>query len=145
MPVSSIGANDATSALGSAVQKSTNNQTLGQEAFLKLLVTQLTNQDPLAPQDQQQFLAQLAQFSTVEGVNNLSSSQSHQQAAGLLGKIVDATIVEDNIPKDVSGKVTSVSWDKTGVRFTLDGSSRPVTMDQITQVREPGSASTNAK
>src|ERR1051325_6759017 len=94
--------------LSNAVQQTTGNQALGQDAFLKLLVTQLTNQDPLDPQDQSQFLAQLAQFSTVEGVNNMATSQSHLQASTLLGRTIDAKIVEDNVPKIVSGKVVSV-------------------------------------
>ena len=144
MPVSSIGATDTGSALSSAISQSTSNQQLGQQEFLKLLVTQLTNQDPLNPQDQQAFLAQLAQFSTVEGVNNLQSSQTHQQGASLLGKVVDATVMKDNVPTTISGKVTGVSWDKHGVNFQIAGANQTVTLDQISQVREPGSAPVSA-
>src|ERR1051326_6370178 len=91
--------------LSNAVQQTTGNQALGQDAFLKLLVTQLTNQDPLDPQDQSQFLAQLAQFSTVEGVNNMQTGQTHLQAQNLLGKTVDALATQNNTPNLVSGKV----------------------------------------
>src|SRR5688572_32787216 len=48
------------------------NKAMGQEAFLKLLVAQLQNQDPLNPQENHEFVAQLAQFSTLEqsvGIN----------------------------------------------------------------------------
>ena len=50
MPVSSIGGTNNGSALSGAIQQAASNQELGQQAFLKLLVTQLTNQDPLNPQ-----------------------------------------------------------------------------------------------
>ncbi len=47
-------------------------QTLGQEDFLTLLVTQLRNQDPLNPLDNEAFVAQLAQFATVSGITEIS-------------------------------------------------------------------------
>ncbi len=71
---------------------------LGKNEFLKLLVTQLNNQDPLSPQENGEFIAQLAQFSTVEGIENLNGSmdtlvsgyQSSQalQASSLVGRSV---------------------------------------------------------
>ncbi|MGK9064351.1 flagellar hook assembly protein FlgD [Stutzerimonas chloritidismutans] len=71
---------------------------LGKNEFLELLVTQLNNQNPLAPQENGEFIAQLAQFSTVEGVEKLNSSmetmlsgyQSSQalQASSLVGRKV---------------------------------------------------------
>ncbi len=47
---------------------------LGKNEFLKLLVAQMNNQNPLEPQDNTEFIAQLAQFSSVEGIENLNSS-----------------------------------------------------------------------
>lgn len=71
---------------------------LGKDQFLTLLVTQLNNQDPLSPQENGEFIAQLAQFSTVEGIGTLNSSmesllsgyQSSQalQASSLVGRKV---------------------------------------------------------
>lgn len=71
---------------------------LGQDAFLQLLVTQLSNQDPLSPQENGEFIAQLAQFSSVEGIQNLNTSvedmatslRSNQalQASALVGRNV---------------------------------------------------------
>lgn len=68
---------------------------LGQDAFLELMTTQLTNQDPFEPMDNGEFLSQIAQFGTVNGVNELLSSfenlasslQSSQalQASNLIG------------------------------------------------------------
>ena len=71
---------------------------LGKDEFLNLLVAQLNNQDPLAPQDNGAFIAQLAQFSQVEGIGKLNTSmdsmvsgyQSSQalQASSLVGRKV---------------------------------------------------------
>lgn len=47
---------------------------LGRDAFLKLLTTQLTNQSPLDPMDNEAFVAQLAQFSSVEGIKGMQAS-----------------------------------------------------------------------
>ncbi len=73
-------------------------QELGQEDFLKLMITQFRNQDPFKPMENGEFLAQLAQFSTVKGLDDLNSSfgelsssvVSNQalQASTLLGRDV---------------------------------------------------------
>lgn len=49
-------------------------ETMGKDAFLQLLVTQLENQDPLNPTDNTEFVAQLAQFSSLEGIQNLNTT-----------------------------------------------------------------------
>ena len=47
---------------------------LGREAFLQLLVTQLAHQDPMQPQSDSEFIAQLAQFSSLEQLSNIQST-----------------------------------------------------------------------
>lgn len=47
---------------------------LGQDAFLRLMIAQLEHQDPLSPAENGEFIAQLAQFSSVEGITNLNNS-----------------------------------------------------------------------
>ncbi len=54
---------------------------MGQDAFLKLLTTQLANQDPLQPQDNGEFLAQLAQFSSLEKLTSIETSIKELSAA----------------------------------------------------------------
>ena len=83
---------------------------LGQDAFLKLLTTELQNQNPLNPVDQTQSIAQLAQFSSLEATtalkNSFASFQSNfsvLQSSGLIGHTVSAQST------DASGNVTSVS------------------------------------
>jgi flagellar basal-body rod modification protein FlgD len=68
---------------------------LGPSAFLQLLTTQLSNQDPLSPMDDTQSISQLAQFSALQASDNLQTSfanfQSNfavMQSAGLVGKNV---------------------------------------------------------
>jgi flagellar basal-body rod modification protein FlgD len=75
-------------------------QSLGQEQFLKLMTTQLTHQDPSKPMDNGDFLAQMAQFGTVSGIQDLQkafgefsqsiSSDQALQAASLVGRYVSA-------------------------------------------------------
>ena len=55
-------------------KSSTKSEPLGKNAFLELMITQLENQDPLSPQDNGEFISQLAQFSSVEGLDNLNKS-----------------------------------------------------------------------
>jgi flagellar basal-body rod modification protein FlgD len=73
---------------------------LGKQDFLKLLITQLRNQDPLNPLDQNQFLAQTAQFTSLENLQNISGQLAEMtklaqgttfaQGASLLGKTAAA-------------------------------------------------------
>ncbi|MGE5591737.1 MAG: flagellar hook assembly protein FlgD [Bacillota bacterium] len=63
-------------------------QELDKDAFLKLLVTQMQYQDPLNPMDNQQFMAQMAQFSALEQMQNLNLLNEQGLAAGLLGRYV---------------------------------------------------------
>jgi flagellar basal-body rod modification protein FlgD len=82
---------------------------LGQEDFLEILLAQLSFQDPLEPIDNQEFIAQLAQFSTLEldRLNNdkldgLLTLNSTNQAVSLIGKTVDVTTTSGTQTGDVT-------------------------------------------
>lgn len=106
-------------------------QELGKDDFLQLLVTQLRFQDPMEPIKEREFIAQLAQFSTLEGVNNLSRDlgtiadlerallwQSADQAAvSMLGcQVTLAT--EDG---EVTGIVKGVRWHGGRPQIVVEG------------------------
>jgi flagellar basal-body rod modification protein FlgD len=67
---------------------------LGKDAFLKLLIAELSNQDPLNPMDDREFIAQMAQFSTLEQMTNMTkalegmSSMEQYSAVNYVGKTV---------------------------------------------------------
>jgi len=90
---------------------------LGQSEFLELMITQMNNQNPLDPQDNAEFVAQLAQFSSVEGLERLNSNfedfsgsfMSNQalQASSLVGSSVTVPTDTTNLSPDgiVNGSV----------------------------------------
>ncbi|HSG61964.1 MAG TPA: flagellar hook assembly protein FlgD [Pseudomonadales bacterium] len=89
---------------------------LGQTAFLELMIAQLNNQDPLSPKENGEFIAQLAQFSSVEGLERLnnnfdsfaSSFTSNQalQASSLVGRSV--TVPSETGVTDMNGVISGV-------------------------------------
>ena len=109
---------------------------LGKDEFLKMLVAQMQNQDPLSPMDGQQMAAQLAQFSSVEQLVTLNETMSNQAAGqtalldslggsltlGAIGKTVE---VDSSQAIDKNGDPapanTVLRGTVDGVRFTTDG------------------------
>jgi flagellar basal-body rod modification protein FlgD len=67
------------------------NQTLNQADFLNLLVTQMTSQDPLNPESDTQFAAQLAQFSALQESQQMDTDLKGIQSTGLIGSVVSVT------------------------------------------------------
>jgi flagellar basal-body rod modification protein FlgD len=100
----------------------------GLQDFMKILLTQLTYQDPLKPMDNQQFMSQIAQFTTLEQsqqlnnkIDKLLSIQSATQSIGLIGKTVDV----NGASGPFSGVVTALSLSTGDPQLTVktsDGS-----------------------
>ncbi len=74
-------------------------QELGKDDFLKLLITQLSNQDPTEPMENTEFIAQMAQFSSLEQMTNMNqefakmnSMLVSSQAVNTIGKTVDVNL-----------------------------------------------------
>lgn len=84
----------------------TGNTGLGKNEFLQLLTTQMRYQDPLNPTNDREFIAQLAQFSSLEQSQNINSSVQQMMAVGLLGK--DITVEDKETGGVISGVVGMV-------------------------------------
>lgn len=80
---------------------------LGKNDFLKLLVTQLRYQDPMKPMEDKEFIAQMAQFSSLEQMQNMNSALLTAQASGLIGNRVKWNDAVTNAEK--TGTVVGVS------------------------------------
>jgi flagellar basal-body rod modification protein FlgD len=105
--------NSTTGALNTAPQSTLPAQTLNQKDFLKLLVAQLSAQDPMNPVSNTDFAAQMAQFSTLQATQTmqtnlagLESSQAVLQANSLLGRTVQ---VQSASGETASGVVSAVT------------------------------------
>lgn len=118
------------------------NNKLGVDDFLKVLLTQLTFQDPLKPIDNQQFMAQMAQFTSLEQTQQLNTkldqlvnNQAALQSVGLIGKTVD--IADGNTT--VTGTVTALAFGGDSPTLTLTATNgavlQNVSLSQILSVR----------
>lgn len=94
----------------STYEQKTSGDQLGKNEFLQLLVTQMQYQDPLEPMDNTEYISQLAQFSALEAMQNVSQVLSNQNALGLVGKNVIMAVgsSEGNTSAEVAGKVDYV-------------------------------------
>lgn len=105
---------------------------LGKEEFLRLLVTQLGNQDPLNPMDGQQFAAQLAQFTSVEQLVNISEVLAQNgEMNGMLAQSINSGVAAGLIGKSVQAPGNTVAWNgegRTAMQFELASTAANVTI-----------------
>ena len=123
----------STNASGAPVQgtvgdklKNGSNSTLGPDAFLQLMMTQLTHQDPTQPSDPTQYLSELAQFTQVEQETNTAQStaqsataQAVSSAVSLIGHTV--SYLDQQSGQTVSGTVQKVAITSSGPTLTING------------------------
>ena len=126
-------------------EKSSSNDITDSNMFLKLMLKQMEQQDPTEPTDNSQWLAQMAQYSSVEAMNNLNASFSEvsnkinelsetvnssniiSQTLSLVGKDVTVTVpvLDENgkviSTQDISGKVDEVSFENGDGMINLNG------------------------
>ncbi|MFY7941806.1 MAG: flagellar hook assembly protein FlgD [Burkholderiaceae bacterium] len=118
------------------------NNSLNLEDFLKVLTTQLTYQDPLKPVDNQEFMAQLAQFTSLEQTQQLNNkietlinNQAALQSVGLIGRTVD--IASSSVT--VTGTVKSLSFagdsPVVSILTTAGATIDSISLSQIVSVR----------
>jgi flagellar basal-body rod modification protein FlgD len=119
----------ALNAIGATTATAKN--TLTTQDFLQLLSTELQNQDPLQPMDNTAYLAQMAQFTSLQQVNTLStavsqmsSNQQNLAASSYLGQMVTMNTGNNST---VSGKVTAVDLSGTTPNLEINGTFYPLT------------------
>jgi len=108
----------------------------GKDTFMKLLLAQMSNPDPFAPQDASTFMNQIVQFGVLERlielearVQELNRSQALAQAAAIIGREVVVRAGEEII----EGVVERVTVNQDGASVVIDG--RSYRFDQVTEVR----------
>lgn len=84
-------------------------QELGEEEFLQILAVQLANQDPLQPMEDTDFIAQMAQFNSLQQMQELNKTFNTTQAYSLIGKNVIGEVQQnDGTTAQILGRVTGV-------------------------------------
>jgi len=111
---------------------------LDKDAFFKLLITQLKYQDPLTPMDNTEFIAQMAQFSSLEQMANMNKNlsqflriQALSEGASLIGRNVET--VDADTGEIIRGEVVRVSFEEGSMYAYLDND-RKIDIEGITAV-----------
>lgn len=140
-PASSGGGGAAS---GGTLSKATS-ANLGKNDFLKLLTTQLKNQDPSSPMKGREFAAQLAQFSSVEQLNNISSQlEGQQKGNGVLAQSINDSIATDLIGRKVETSGSTMQWSGDGETTLGLDLERPATEATVT-IRDGGGNAVRTK
>ncbi|GAB3094022.1 flagellar hook assembly protein FlgD [Lysobacter terrae] len=138
--VSNSTTDSSLASLGLSVQQNQRSTSLGQADFLRLMTEQLKNQDPLKPLDNAQFLGQLAQFSTVQGIDKMQSAmqavasvmESDQtlRAAALVGRdaLVETDTLDVQAGTTVRGEIAATSAGPVTVEIVDSAGTRVRTM-----------------
>ena len=135
--VSSINSNSNIRTLETARKVSNE---LGKDSFLQILVAQMANQDPLSPTSDTEFIAQMAQFSALEQMQNMNSAMQTQLTYSYLNKDIMANYAADGegnlYRQDVYGQVVAIvkygGKDYLQVVNYTDGQTYLVPPDQVT-------------
>nr|WP_325189672.1 flagellar hook capping FlgD N-terminal domain-containing protein [uncultured Selenomonas sp.] len=152
---------DYEAAQNQAKAKDKNSNVLGKDAFLQLLVTQMKYQDPLDPQDNSEYLSQLAQFSALEQmtnvskglgevskiVENINSSVLIGQLGSMIGQPVqwmteEKTADGQTVKKSYEGKIIGVSITdgQPSVIADVNGKTHQVQISKIVRIGRASAA-----
>lgn len=138
MSVNSIGNQKTIQQIIDEGAKSTKDRKTGEldkDQFLNLLVTQLKYQDPLNPVNDKEFIGQMAQFSSLEQMQNLNSTFSSSNAFAMIGKTVTATIESASGEKnELTGTVSNVKISGGKTMLVVNG--KEVSVNSVRDVSE---------
>lgn len=129
-----------------STDKTSSSNELGKDAFLKLLVTQMKYQDPLNPSTDTQYVSQLATFSQLEQLQNLSTAATNSQAFGLVGKdVIIKSETDGSDTQYITGKVDFVNLSGTKTQLSVNGNLYSIDdldsvlgSDYVTEKNQPG-------
>jgi flagellar basal-body rod modification protein FlgD len=117
--MSTVSSTTGTTGVTTSASVSNPNAILGQDGFLKLLVAEMQNQDPMsASQDPTQTVTQMAQFSSVEQLTNLVQGAQQTQSVALIGRTVAYTNTNGTAG---AGVVNSVTFNQGTPVINVDG------------------------
>lgn len=129
---------DAIGSLARSGSEVPNSAQLSQEDFMRILLAQLQFQDPLKPMDNQEFVAQLAQFSGLEinrqqseKIDQLLAMQSVDQSVGIIGKSIE---VQTATGGSTLGSVIAVSFRTGEPRLTVNAGGTTITDVRMSDV-----------
>ncbi|RKN86518.1 flagellar hook capping FlgD N-terminal domain-containing protein [Paenibacillus ginsengarvi] len=136
-----VGVSNGTFYYKNAVEKQkTGSSNLGRDEFLKILITQLSNQDPTKPLEDKEFISQMATFTSVEQLTNMAGEmrllrQSIGFSSALIGQTIGWTQKDSNDKEQVlSGVVESIKI-KDNKQYAIVGENQ-VSIDQITEIKK---------
>lgn len=106
---------------------------LGKDDFLKLLVTQLRHQNPLEPMDNKEYIAQLAQFSSLEQMQNLNMQLANLSAISTIGKKAVAVVEQ----REIEGTITGIAFDRGRVNLIINSEDNEikVPIENVAEIR----------
>lgn len=122
--------------------KDSTEELVNSETFLNLMVAEMTNQDPLEPTSNTDFISQLAQFTQLTYAQDSSKFAMANYAATLVGKVATGTKVEGKEIITKTGVVESVTQMKNSYTVRIDGVDFDI--NKITAVKDKGSADTSS-
>lgn len=101
--------------------RQTGNSELGKDAFLQLLITQLQNQDPTNPMDDREFIAQMAQFSSLEQMQNMTKTMESLLASQQQTQLMSYTTF---VGKEVKWHEVTEKLDEAGKPIVNEGTGK---------------------
>jgi flagellar basal-body rod modification protein FlgD len=121
-----------------STSKTSSTNGIGKDTFMKLLVAQMSQQNPLEPTDDKEMIAQMTQFSTLEQMTNMATSSAANATSGQVSQAV-ALIGHDVSYMDADGATQTGSVERVGFKngapvLTIGGVSE-IAPSQITEVR----------
>jgi flagellar basal-body rod modification protein FlgD len=140
----SAGSSDSATKYTRDTSKDSRDMTIDTATFLNMLVTQLKYQDPLSPQDNSQFVSQMAQMSSLSAMKDMSNSLENSRAYDMIGKEIYA-VVTDTVTKEkteYTGIVTSVAV-KDGVPYVVVGNKMISVKDVLQVMPDPAKYDVN--